>query len=253
MSAMGGKVNKYGLGDYLKKYFSGVTFTDLVNKVYEANKDKLGDKETWIRENGNPATWTDEEKYLPLLYNAWYQDNPEARNSQVKWDFSPVSTWNPLNIGVRADEGYTYPGDPDRYRAIKESDFINDPAYKQLTDEQKKLKGAELAKALEGTKAYNDFRDYLKGNESEALKWLGNLAEHGSTYAANRIKYDKEGDGDYKWADGYSFDDFENMLKDISYDADTNPNALSVGHLTTTPQTEWQNRYFLKNSDGSYT
>lgn len=240
MSAYGGPVHKYALGDYLQKYFPGMTYTDIAEAVYNANKDALGDKGAWMKANGDLSKWADESTYLPLLQNAWYARNPEAGNSKAQFSFNPVSTWNPLTIGVEAAQGDYWDanaGTPkaDWYRAIKEADFLNDPAYAELTDEQKKLTGNKLAKALEGTKAYNNFRNYLKSDEKQALAWLGNLAEHGSKYAGNRIK--ANGDGTYSWKGNYKFSDFDKMLKDISYDADTNKNgnALSIGHLTAAP------------------
>lgn len=273
VAAYGG--NLYGDGgdkkkktsDYLSKYLPGMTINELVslilsgNKKYSSNNadnlavEKRGD--TVSKEQLLDMLNSDEmtPSLTDYLERAYWQNNPEAANSMVRFSNTPYKTWNPLKIGTNALQGKYWVGGAespkgDWYLPISEESFHNDPAYKELSDEQKKLKGQELAKALEKTKTYTEFRDYLKGNEEEALKWLGNLSEHGSKYAGNRVK--KNDDGTYAWKGKYSFNDFDKMLQDISYDAEKNKDALSIGHLTTTPEEAWSDRYFLKNSDGSY-
>jgi len=260
ISAYGGRVNKYGFGDLLAKYFPGWSYTDLANKVYDANKDTLGDKDTWLKANSDVSKW-DEATFLPLLQNAWYANDPLAKNSQARLNFTPTSTWNPLVIANKAaDSPYwdAAAGSPkaDWYGAINESDFANDPAFLELSEEDRKLTGNKLAKALEKTKAYQNFRNYLKSDEKEALAWLGNLAENGSKYAGNRVK--RNADGTYSWAGNYKFSDFDKMLQDISYDADKNTQngrntALSIGHLTSSPKIQWQKRAYLQDADGNLT
>lgn len=257
ISAYGGPVNKYALGDTLKKYFPGISLSDLAGNIYDANKEALSkyNRDEWIKANSDVAKLEGKDMQ-DMLERTWWSRNPEAKNSQARMNFIPQTTWNPLNIGITSEPG-TYweegAASPkgDWYRPIDEKYFAKDPAFLELTEDQRKLKGQELAKALEGTKAYKSFREYLKGDEKQALAWLGNLAEHGSKYASNRVKKDK--DGNYTWSGNHSFKDFDKMLKDISYDADTNPNALSVGHLTTTPETPWRNRSFLRDENGNYT
>lgn len=250
MAAYGGKVRLHGLGDYLKQYFPGYSYEDLAQLVYEANAKELGDKQLWMEKYSDPTTWEDEKYFTPLLENAYYSINPMAKNSQVKFNYTPVSTYNPLEIALDAENGYSNPPNADKYRPFTEDAFVNDAAYAELTEDQKKLKGQELAKALEGTKAYKAYRDYLKGDEKAALAWMGNLASHKNPYASNRVE--KDSNGNWKWKDGYNFDNFESMLNDISYDAATNPDALGMGHLTPTMITNTSDRYFIDNGDGTF-
>lgn len=255
--AYGGRL--YAFGDYLKKYFAGQTYDDILKGIYGVSGIKDVKYDDWKQKYSNLDALSDEDTktLLPMLQQYYYTKNPEAANSKVQFSFTPTSTWNPLVIGATAAQGNTYnqnggvPGAADKYKSISEDAFLNDPAYLELPDEQKKLKGQALAKALEGTKAYKQFRDYISADEGRALQWLGNLAEHGSKYAGNRVK--KNDDGTYSWNDKYSFKDFGKMMQDISYDADQNKEALSIGHLTSSPQTQWTERAFAKNADGTYT
>lgn len=250
LQAYGGKVNRYDIGSWLKQYFPGRSYEDVAQLVYEANAKQLGDKQLWMEKYGDPTKWEDEAYFKPLLEQAYYSIDPMAKNSQVKFDYSPVSTYNPLEIAMDAENGYTNPPNADVYKAISEEAFINDAAYAELTEKQKKLKGQELAKVLEGTKAYKAYRNYLKGDEKAALSWLGNLASHKNPYALNRVE--KDSNGNWNWKEGYSFDNFGDMLNDISYDAESNPNALGMGHFTPSMVTNTTDRYLKLNDDGSY-
>lgn len=286
MFADGGRLYPDGgdLAEYAA-YFPGMTYEQLAGLIYDNNKNAFYegayDKDrnftagkrmtrrqfldemrksnynldTLLKNHGsalyNDHGWSAGTKSDPLsgyLLNAYYASNPEARNSRVT--FSPIAQWDPLVIqeAYRAASSDSK-SNPDLYKAITEEAFTSDPAFAQLTAEQKKLKGRELAKALEGTPLYKAFRDYLTGNEQEALKWLHTIGQAGSNRAKRAVSLK---DGKYAWNDGYGTgkNSFAQLLKDISYDADVNPYALSVGHLT--PTGTWSDRYWLKNADGTY-
>lgn len=243
--AYGGKVHRYDYGSWLAKYFPGKSYDEIAQSIVDYYNANHGDTLDDIKKE-DVLGYLQNDSLPSWLYNAanqvYYADNPYAKNSgvQVVGNYTPYSTYNDLVIPTKAS---TSEHNPDRYLSLSESDYVNDAAYSELSEEQKKLNGQALAQALEGTNAYKAFTNYLNSNRSAYKKWVKQLADNGSTYAQSLL----DSNGDI-----ISYANIAHDLAILRQDGATNAHALSVAHFTPSLNTNYTKRYFRDNGDGTF-
>lgn len=205
-------------------------------------------KDSFIKEmqnkTVNPEDWENAEENL---LNAYYSLHPEARNSGWRFDSNPYKTYANVNF-----HDATSAVGNNGNKMVAESFYTNDPAWSQLTEQQRQLKGNELAAALEATQAYQDFSQYLRNNRtSQYVKdYFTELANRGSQIAKNALA---------DW-DNMTDSKFDTIIKNLREDAaappnspgNKNNNALGLGHFTPSFAEDWTNRYWIKDADGNY-
>lgn len=229
---------------------------DLLDLVWDTmskeQKERNGykSKDSFIEEmqnkTVNPEDWENAEENL---LNAYHSLHPEARNSGWTFNSNPYRTY--ANVDFH-DATSAVSNNGSGNKMVAESFYANDPAWNQLAEPQRQLKGNELAAALEATQAYKDFSQYLRNNRtSQYVKdYFTELANRGSKIAKNALA---------DW-DNMTANEFDAVIKNLREDAaappnspgNKNNNALGLGHFTPAFAENWTNRYWVKDADGNY-
>lgn len=226
-----------------------MTVNDILGQIWDQmnTTGRAGvTRNQFINDNLNISA-QDWENYNNELQEIYYATHPEARNSGWTFNSNPYRTY----ANVDFHDATSAVGNNGN-KMVAENFYANDPAWNQLTEEERKLKGNELAAALEGTQPYRDFSKYLRDNRnSQYVKdYFTELANRGSKIAKNAL---------VDW-DNMTDSKFDTIIKNLREDAaappnspgNKNNNALGLGHFTPSFAEDWTNRYWIKDADGNY-
>lgn len=193
--------------------------------------------------------------YEAHMEHVYRSMNPEAKNSFITFNSNPYRTWGQLNLnGIKANKSKSGKGNA----KLDESLYVNDPVYRQLTDTEKAYKGNDLARAFENNQTYQEFTEDLKKewDKEWAMNHIGILANAGSVIANNIIEPDGNGGWKYKVGKEDVLAAIENGRNDASKiptnETNKNGNTLGLWHYTPEKAENWQDRYWIKNTDGTY-
>lgn len=125
-----------------------MTIDDIFGKVWDQMSSERRNgvsRKDFINNNRNlPANrWSDYNNELQEIY---YATHPEAKNSGWTFNSNPYRTY----ANVDFHDATSAVGNNGN-KMVAENFYANDPAWSQLTEKEKELKGNKLAAALEGT------------------------------------------------------------------------------------------------------